>query len=452
MAVVALYALYLPLSGYAVGDFGFDAAEYWELSLKFTQQGGFSLLGYDDPVRGYLGPLLILPARVLCHFTGWSMLAGAQVLGAAWAALLMGIAIPALVAQVTGRALAAGRWLALLGLMFVFWRDYFNFTLSDMPALTLLVLALVALRRSQWMWAVAAGVFLAAAINIRPIYIASLPGCLWLFFRNAPPGRRGIARAGLLVVGAALLLLPQWRINRHHFQRNTPLVMAGAPQTRPLYLKQLTWGTAFQRYETSLIPEIPRSLVYADPAGQLVLARQPAGRFASYGAYLKFAALHPVATGMRYLRHLFNGLDIRFPTPYPRHLHPPGQETLRLLNYALLGLGTWLALAAWWRSRQSQQARGVWRAPVAPVLLALLLPCLLVLPTLIECRFLLPLHMLLLAAIATCWHPRTWWRKLGGPARRVAFLVLATGWLWGCWQLSEDTARHLRPSREAPQE
>ena len=86
--VLALYAAYLPLSGYTAGQVRFDAAQYWELSLKFTQHGHFSLLAFDEPMRGYLGPLLLMPARLLCHVTGWSMLAGAQVLGAGWSALL----------------------------------------------------------------------------------------------------------------------------------------------------------------------------------------------------------------------------------------------------------------------------------------------------------------------------------------------------------------------------
>ena len=450
LVVLALYAAYLPLSGYNVGHFTYDAAQYWELSNRFTQQGSFSLLAYDEPLRGYLGPLLILPGRFITHYTGGSMLAGAQVLGACWAAVLFGFAIPQLWAQVAGRELALGRWLVLVGLSFIFWRGYFNFTLSDMPALTLLVLALVALRHYQWGWALVAGLLLAAALNIRPIYLASVPACLWLFFRHPAPGRFRARRTAALLTGAALVLLPQWRINQQHFQRNTPLVLTGAPGARPLYLKQLTWGTAFQRYETSLAPEHPGSLVYADPAGGRALAQEPTGRFESYAHYLRFAAHHPVATSLRYFRHLFNGLDLRFPTPYPRDLHPVGGAALRLVNYTLLGLGVWLAVVAWWRRRQRQQSAGLLQSLATPVLVALLLPCILVLPTLIECRFLLPLHMLLLTAVAGCWHPRACWRGLSKPAQRVAVLLLALGWLWGCWQLSEDTARHLRPPGEAP--
>ncbi|ALW85941.1 hypothetical protein AUC43_13045 [Hymenobacter sedentarius] len=449
LVVLLLYAVYLPFSGYTPGQFKFDAAEYWELSLKFTQQGHFSLLAFDEPLRGYLGPLLILPARVLCHVTGWPMLAGARVLGAGWAALLFGLAIPQLWAQVARRPLSVARWFGLVGLGFIFWRDYFNFTLSDMPALTLLLLGLAALGWRSWAWAGVAGLLLAAAINIRPIYVASVPACLWLLYALPRPSQQLWRRTASLVAGAALVLLPQWLINQRYFQQPTPLVLAGLPSSRPLYLKQLGWGTSFQRYESSLISEIPRSLVFADPAGQRAMANMPGRSFTSYGQYLKFVVRQPLAVGWRYLRHLFNGLDIRFPTPYPTQLHPPGQAALRLLNYALLGLGACLAVVGLRRSGRPQFDTD---SVPAAVMVALLLPCLLVLPTLMECRFLLPLHLLALTGVAACWQPVRWWRTLGSPLRRVAVLGLALGWLWGCWQLSESTAQQLRPPSEAPQE
>lgn len=450
LLVLALYAAYLPLSGYAAHQFRFDAAQYWELSLKFTQHGGFSLLAFDEPLRGYLGPLLILPARLLCHFTGWSMLAGAQVLGAGWASLLFGLALPQLWAQVTGRSLPAGRWLVLLALTFVFWRDYFNFTLSDMPALTLLLLGLVALGRSGWQWAVVAGLLLAAAINIRPIYLASVPGWLWLLGQRSGGAAPLTGRLAALVAGLTLVLLPQALINQRNFQRPTPLVLARPPGSQPLYLKQLAWGTGFQRYESSLIPEIPRSLVYADTAGQRALAAVPGQRFAGYGQFVRFVARQPFATAGRYLRHLFNGLDIWFPTPYPTRLHPPAQVALRLLNYALLGVAAALAAVGGWRIRYQKPGMASYWPQAASVLLAVLLPCFLALPTLMECRFLLPLHLLLLLLVAGCWQPLAAWQQLRSPLRRVAALGLVLGWLWSCWQLSAATAGQLRPPSEAP--
>ncbi|MBO2009127.1 hypothetical protein [Hymenobacter negativus] len=446
--VLALYAGYLPLSGYGPGDVRFDAAQYWELSLKFTQHGPFSLLAFDEPVRGYLGPLLLMPARLLCHFMGCSMLRGAQVLGMGWAALLFGLAIPQLWAQATGRGLSGGRWLVLVLLGFVFWRDYFNFPLSDMPALTLLLLGLVAAGQPGWRWVGVAGLLLGAAINMRPIYLASAPGWLWLL--AAAENRQIWARRGMaLIAGMALVLLPQLLINLRHFQQPTPLVLARLPGATPLYLRQLGWGTAFQRYETSLIAEIPRSLVYADSTGQQTMTREVGPRFNSYGQYLSFALRHPLQTTSRYLHHLFNGLDIWFPTPYPTQLHPPGQTMLRLLNYLLLGIGAITLLTS---IRKQRPAYSTPAHSVVPVLLALLLPCLLVLPVLMECRFLLPLHLLLLTVVAGRWQPLAGWRRLGIPGRQAAAVALGVCWLWGCWQLSEATASQRRPPSEAPQE
>ena len=470
LVALALYAAYLPLSGYVPAQFRYDAAEYWELSLKFTEHGGFSLLAFDEPLRGYLGPLLILPARLLCHFTGWSMLAGARVLGAGWAAALFGVALPELWARTTGRALNGGRWLALLALGFMCWRDYFNFTLSDMPALVLLLLGLLALGRRGGGWAGLAGALLAGAVNIRPVYLAALPGVIGLVLLGWAGARhwwRQVRVLAALGAGAVLLLLPQLLLNQRHFGQASPLVLAQRPGTAPLYLRQLGWGTAFQRYETSLIPAIPRSLVYADPAGQRELAAVPGGRFGSYGQFLRFAATHPLSTVGRYARHLFNGLDIRYPTPYPTRLQPPAQALLRLLNYALLGLALTLVFIQNWPEKNSDDNiphalsgeaihSQTANAPAAKwvnmaLLAALLLPCLLALPTLMECRFLLPVHLLLLTVVAAYWRPVAWWRELGSPARRVARLSLLGLWMWGCWQLSEGTAGQRRPPREAPQ-
>jgi hypothetical protein len=315
-------------------------------------------------------------------------------------------------------------------------------------------LGLAALGRRGWAWTGGAGLLLAAAINIRPIYVACLPGVLWLVISQVRyfPARLFAKSVAGLVAGAALVLLPQLLINQRHFGQTTPLVLAQRPGKEPLYLRQLAWGTAFQRYETSLVPAIPRSLVYADSAGQRTLAAVPGGRFGSYGGFLRFLAQHPFSSAVRYAGHLFNGLDIRYPTPYPTRLHPPGQAILRLLNYTLLGLGSWLALARWRRARQQNPpAETMAHISPAAVLCALLLPCLLTLPTLMECRFLLPLHLLLLTGVAATWQPALWWQDSGGLIRRVAVLALAAGWLWGCWQLSEATAGQLQPPGEAPQ-
>lgn len=433
--VLALYAAYLPLGG--DDRLPFDAGEYWRLAATFFGPGlRFSLLNYADPLRGYLGPLLLVPGRVLCYATGWPALAGARVLGAGWAVLLFGVAGPAAWRAATGRALRGGAWLLAVGLGFVFWRGYFNFSLQDVPALTLLLLALAALARPGWRWAALGGLLLAATLNLRPIYLASVPGAAgWLWWHARGAGRGPALRSwAALVAGAALVLLPQAAINYHHSGRATPLVLAAVDGRPPLYLRQLNWGTAYQRYESSLDPMHRGSVVFADSVGTRQLQAEPGSFFGSYGQFIGFAARHPLAVGARCARHLFNGLDVWYPTPYPRRLYPVGPGALQLLNYAVLALG----LARLLR-RKPTFARG----PGAGwALLALGLPVALALPTLVECRFLLPLHLLLLTAAADGFRPRRW-RALPRWRLAAALALLAVA-LWGGWQLSAATAGQLR--------
>ena len=98
------------------------------------------------------------------------------------------------------------------------------------------------------------------------------------------------------------------------------------------------------------------------------------------------------------------------------------------------------------------------------VLLALLLPCLLVLLTAIECRFLLPLHLLLSAAVAFGAAPLRWWRAASAKARGLVvagyIAVVVSGFSASASaqkhlekaprDIMQDLLRPLKPA-EAPQ-
>ena len=409
LAVLLLYGIYLPLSGYSQEHLRFDAAEYWELSLKFTQHGHFSLLAYDNSLRGYLGPLLLLPARLLCHYTGWPILTATKILGAGWAALLFGVAIPELWKQATGRSVAGGRWLVLLGLSFAFWRGYFNFPLTDMPALALLLLGLALASRHGWVAAGGAGLLLAAAVNMRPVYLVSVPAFVWLLSRGSATGKW--PRVAALVAGAALVLAPQLLINRIHFKENTPLVLArlAGLHTGSLYLEKMNWGLEQQKYETTFGTDYPdKVMLFRDEAGSRLLREAGVPYFLTYGAYASVLLRHPLTASGIMARHLFNGLDIQYPTPYVQRVY---QLTwgLAWLNYTVW-FGVLLVLA---RVRLRHWSLRHWL-----VLAALLAPCLVVLPMGMECRYLLPLQLLLCVAFGFAWPGRWNWNM---------FLKLKTG-------------------------
>lgn len=437
--VFLLYCLYLPFSGYS--ETVYDALNYWTLTERFFHAGHFSLLAYNDALRGYFLPLLNLPAKAITHFTGTEPLVLTRLMGAGWAALLFGWLAPALWLTLFPRHRLG--WLpraAFAALGFLFWRDYFNFVLSDFPALIMLLLALrLSLQRPGLPQAVLTGFCLLAASNIRPVYLLAAPVVVALALLAPTTLRqRFIALVGL-ALGCALLSGPQLLMNGRHHGIRTPLVLSRDARlpTANLYLAQLGWGLVIQKYETSLDPTFPSPrMLYTDPAGQALLGRLGVRHFPGYGAYAATVLREPLAFAGLYGRHLFNGLDVQYPTLFVRSV-PQRFGLLAGLHYSVW-FGALVLIGAGFRQ---------WRRPgagrVGLVVLALGLPCLASLPIATECRFLLPLHLLLYAVACfggAQWQPArlAWsWGKAGLLAAGYALFLLL------CFRLSAQTHAHL---------
>ncbi|GAB3832091.1 hypothetical protein GCM10028821_23180 [Hymenobacter jeollabukensis] len=453
LLVFGLYLVYLPFSGYDV--LPWDAEQYWQLvSRFFIKKKNFSLLNYDANLRGYVGPLLILPVRAVCMIMGWAPLHGSRFIGMVWAALLFGYTLPEFWKRVTGHALLGKHWLLLVALSFVFWRDYFNFCIQDFPALTVLLLALIAFSQPGWQWVAVGGALLAVALNMRPIYLASLPGALgWLWWQHGQMARRANQRLGLgratlallpLAGGAALVLLPQVLINLRHFGQLSPLVLATDNGHMPFYLKQLNWGTAYPRYDSSIDPSHYGGVLYADRSGLQVLAAQAKGYFESYQALLQYYLLHPLEGIGRYLRHLFNGLDLWYATPYPMQVSKSGLTGLQLLNYVVLGLGlSYIGFSL--KNAATKPHPSIYG--IGWALLAVMLPVCVAIPTAVECRFLLPLHLLLLSMVAYYSPNRLTNLGLKKSLLAAAVVVLT---VWGGVTLSAELKPNLLPVGTLP--
>ena len=464
LAVFALYALYLPFAGYRVQYF--DSYVYWTLAKRFQRHGGFSILYFDSALRGYFWALLLLAYRGGLAVVRLGALSFIP-MGAALAAALWGWALPALWRTMQAAAAvskpgdapalpATPRWrhMVLVGLGFAFWRDYFYFALSDVPGMLALLTSLLlvfwtATKRLPFGWAALAGILAFAAANIRPVFLLNagllLAVAAWEWKRA-----HGVAAAAvrllLFGLGASLVLTPQWLINRHQFHSNTPLVLGWVDDTvhRSLYLDQLGWGLGTQRYETSIAPNLPNQMIYADPSGQAVLDQEGIfsqvgsvrGGFKSWGEMLGVLGRHWWALVPLYARHLFNGLDLRQPTLY---LGPLGPASLPLmaLNYTV-----WFALGLLlWRGRLRRQLHG---RRTLLILLVLLAPCALVVPTAIEPRFLLPVHLLAYTTLAYGW-PATWTLpKFARHPQRWVLLGAYVLFLIGCFALATNIYSHLR--------
>ena len=236
--------------------------------------------------------------------------------------------------------------------------------------------------------------------------------------------------------GVLLLLAPQAAINQRHFGVVSPFVLTVRPPAPSLFLVQLQWGVQYQKYETNTGSDYPEpTMFFTDAAGSRLWRSSGRTRLDTYSEYWELLRREPATVVGSWLRHLFNGLDVQYPTPYIKAVYV-ATWPLVWLNFSALVLG----LAVLFRRVGQAGARPEVRTVLA--LLALLGPCLATLPVAMECRFLLPLHLLLCAAAAFAAHPRQLWRACS--ARQLAFgLALYAGSVGTCLVISSRTQAQL---------
>ncbi|AYA36670.1 hypothetical protein D3Y59_06130 [Hymenobacter oligotrophus] len=440
LVALLLYLGYLPFSGY--DQLHHDALLYWYIAVEFLEPGHrFNFLAFDNSLRGYLWPLLLLPARVVAFFSGVSPIVFTRLIGALIAALLFGWAVPAVWRRYRpGSRQTLATQLLFVALGFAFWRDYFNFPLTDFPALLALLAALWCLLPPTprgWQ-VVAAGALLGASLNLRSVYAIALPAVLVLVGVSAVGWRTRVVRLALLMLGLGAVLGPQLWLNVRHFNAYTPLVLTryNPFDKHDALIDKLGWSLAVQKYETNIGPQHHAAQVlYFDPDGQALLRHLGQTEFATLGAYLQAISRHPATVAGIYARHLISGFDVKYPTPYLQELRPM-RWGYRAANFGLLALGVAvLGLAA---------LRGKFSLRQALVLLAVSLPCLAAVPTAMECRYLMPWHLLLLGAL--CFEGQHLLHWLRGNPRRwpvlVAAVLLVVGLALGfVWQLERNLAQ-----------
>lgn len=440
-----LFGIHILTSG--IKEQVYDAQGYWSLTQVLYDGGNFSLLNFDSALRGYLLPLAYVPAYWLVETSSFfSAPVLIKVMGALLAGLLFGFLFPRLWQAITRVAPSAGGQLLFSLAAFMLWRNYFNYSLSDFPALAALLSALLLLLpRPTLRKVLLAGALVAAATNIRPIYLAAVPLVAllvgWLAARPAAGRWPNVGKALLLyLTGFALLTAPQWLINRENFGSNWPLVIgidmqdAAMLESGDLYLQQINMGLSTQKYETGIARDFPiPQISYHDPIGALILRENYNQKIDSYREYIELVLSRPFDLVALNARHLFNGLDVLYPTPYITRVYT-NTARLALLNYTLLFAASVVLLRNISRVTPSQ-----WLC-VLPVIA----PAILMIPLPVECRYLMPVHLLLLAIACFGW-PAEWsWRSLAG--RRLPALLAYLIFVSGCFVLSANTQAQLNIS------
>jgi hypothetical protein len=430
--VASVYLAHFWRSGY--DRFYHDAQGYWDGGKLFGEDGAFSLYAFDDPIRGYALPFFNFLLQTVAGALDVDDVTIVRVSGALLAATLGVVVAPRLARAIfPGADTSWPRVLAFNGLLFVLWRDHFQFPLSDFPTLLAAGVGVIGLLRRTTAGYVVAGVGFGLAANMRPAYVPVAFIALvsvWLFPRAASMRGRATATA-LVAVPLILVSLPQLALNQHHRGEWSPVTPAPPEST----LGFLTWGLQAQRHETYVgSPEAyPQALVfYLDPTTRSA-AEDADLPFDSFEQYARIVLGNPIAITANYSLHVFNGLDVRYVTPYIRDLEDR-PLVLPFLQFTLLFLaGTQLALPGARRRLGAIRWTGI----------ALLLGSTLVsIPGPMTPRYLLGVH--LLAYILVCFSPAL--RETvaaNGIARRLSVGLSYAAFVLTCLLLSTATQRQI---------
>jgi hypothetical protein len=285
------------------------------------------------------------------------------------------------------------------------------YPLSDLPALGFMFFALYLLAGLRdvaststnpaptwidsvpWLSLLFCGAAAAAAYNVRSIYLFfALPLLLTVIWRY----RRRPALVAAFCLGALLVTLPQVALNKsiHGKASANPAVGIGSGS---LFAAQLSLGLKVQKAETNLPPRGPANLHYRDPDGVALIAqlgREPEIR--SVRDYLKLVAAHPLHFTWLYVRHFVNGLDVRDGLVYVDTL-PEQKRGVSYFNFGVLLLAGLIALQGVMRKEPDADTARWDKFLYAAMIL---LPVAAIVPSAVETRYFLPLHMLAYACVA----------------------------------------------------
>ncbi|GAB4422254.1 MAG: hypothetical protein Kow002_11540 [Anaerolineales bacterium] len=419
--------------------FTFDSRYYWDLAESFTRRGEFSLIHFNDIIRGYLLPFLLYLIRKTADTFHIDTVLWLSINFALFYTFFAIYIIPwSFKTLFAWKVTLPGRILFLL-LLFYFWRGYFLYPLSDFPAFAFLLLGVAffsQLRKehANFLHPFLAGLFLSAALNIRPGYQITLflilPLAMILSWRKWGL-TKAAAQFALIIFGSSLVLVPQLKINQANFQISTPFVIAKF-EDENLFISQLFWGLGIQKYETNIGDTHPHAgVIYKSPVQAEIDASLLKEK--TLESYIEIICRYPFKIAGSYLKHLFNGLDIFFPTPYIKDVFA-NHFVFSLLNYTL-----WFLFV-----HHLSQNFGKPDISTLTSLLGLLAPVLLVLPIAVEVRFFLPLHMLAYATLAF----RFDYGKLFSSFKNnkwnlIRFASAGTLWIILSFALSSTTIRTL---------
>ncbi|MFO7656105.1 MAG: hypothetical protein R6W78_03495 [Bacteroidales bacterium] len=389
----ALMFIHLVTSGNT--SFYHDTSYYWSLGETFENEKGFALVNYHDALRGVCFPFILWLLNKTAIFLNLAPLLVVRLFSALYFSAFSAILIPKLAGRISPEIKVNFWKIMSFGiLIFIFWKNYFNYPLSDFPSVFIFLWGIYFLFSEKPALLVPAGILIGSAINFRQIYlIALLPIGIYLILNNHAATKHNTqVKRGfsifLLLMGLLIIHLPQTLVNRQHFGTLSPMVQTEKYGFRKnLFFQQLLWGVQYEKYETNVGYDYPKAQVFfIDRMGSSIAEYEKINHFKNYGDLGRLFLKYPVELTCIYFKHLFNGLDIKDDTVYLKKVSRR-KYLFSFLNYSVM----FLALLTLYLNRKDIfiDRKGLF------FLLIILSIIVLSVPTAIETRFMLPLFLYL---------------------------------------------------------
>lgn len=421
-----------------------DAEQYWNLSQSFAVDGNFSIAHFDNALRGYSFPFLLLSLRLAATKFGVSEFAILQVgMAILWSVFCV-LVVPTFSRRIFGQTFGFVAIAIFAFLMHFFWRGFLLYPMPDVLCVIALIGGIVLCLPGRdgkpfWIEAtviVVAGALIGLAMNMRPVYeLSPLLLVAAIAFRQSLPVKRKAVLVSLFLVGMWLPQMPQQIINRKHFDTASPLVQTKAAYEGKvsLYALQLFFGIPVQRHECG---------VYLDQAGialsEHVISKSVTKqndnvsfrfyRSGTISQYLTLVGSYPLEFLGLYARHLVNGIAV-----LRDNIYRCDTSAIKFLtgSFFVWAVGALAVVWAWSNIRTEWRTSLFLAAPAAAALVAI--------PTAIDSRYFLPVHMLMYMLTAMALTNRIFFVFL---RKRLLSIGLLTGFALAAYsgQVSELAA------------
>lgn len=359
----------------------FDSYDYWNYGIQLTK-------GQVDLFRGVYFPGLL----GLFSLFGES----ASYLYYTFYALFTAFFFETIIPRMWNKKSGGWRSTIALALMLFFYRGVFTYALSDMWACMIAFISLLCLVKmstisfslKDFVLAFGMGFFAYIAYNIRTIYLFFAIGLILAFIVIlwCSP----MTRASKKIVGALWGFIaaatPQSILNAKYYSNLWPTV-----PTDGLFLKQLSWGIYYQRYDTYVGRDLGFfQLHFIDEVGKKILANERLEEISSYSQYFRLFIKYPLEFIGIYVRRIRNMFLPLWPTMFADDLNN-GKYFLLLISYTVLFLFVAILVVCAIRD---------WRIFV--LLLLMIVPVIAIMPGAAEGRF--SIGMVLVMVLTLCFN------------------------------------------------